>query len=177
MSHCWPILIIMLCGLPHIFFFVSSMELFHSCYVTVTQDPWIFFHCFQVGTPFPISFTVWWSVLIIAFCGWTELYRFLLCECHKAPSLPLSGPSVELFSCLMSDCNTKLYSFLLGSFMTYSYFYVMWADTHPVFFHALSGQSSWLLFGSFCDPISFLGTRLALIEFFSLLFELFRIFE
>ena len=50
----------------------------------------------------------------------------------KPPPLPLSSPSVELFCSPMWDYNTRLYSFLLESFFTYSCFYVVW--TRPLLF-------------------------------------------
>ena len=57
LSHWWPIIIIVLCGLSH-FILIFSMELFHSSCATVTQGPWIFFYCFLVDTPSTVSFWV-----------------------------------------------------------------------------------------------------------------------
>ena len=67
--NCWPILIITLYGLPHIFSFFSlifTVELFRSSCVTVTQRPVTFLNCSQVYTLFYCFLLIyWWPVPII----------------------------------------------------------------------------------------------------------------
>ena len=144
------------------------MKLFHSVCITATQGPWDISQFFPSGRSlcyFLLSY--WWPVFIMALCRFLHIfpshstwnYTAFFCVnvtqvLCKVPPLPLSRLSVELFRSPICDCHTRLHSFLFESFITHSFSYAVWSGRNPILFHSLSGQFTWLLFGSFSDPFS-----------------------
>ena len=151
----------------HLFFPWNCSTLF--C-VTVKQGPCnTFFYCFFIIITLLLPFesliinspsyvvwtvtlfshfiygTVWILYIFRSLSKWKYdaffcvNFRQILCN---VPPLPLNGQSVELFFCSICACSTRLNFFLLGSFLTHSYFYAVWNGNHRIFLHSLSGNST-----------------------------------
>ena len=147
LGHYKPILIITLCGLPHIFsvYFslIFSVKLFCSSCVTVTQSACniFLFPSVQSTLLFPLSH--WWPVLMIMLLQ--ILAHFvsgiitlsLVWMSHKfyvkESPFPLSELSAETVSISFVWIPRKVLFFPFESFMISSYSYAVCTDTHIFF--------------------------------------------
>ena len=156
LSHWWPILIIMLCGLSCIrfaffthFFNGAGPFFFYNYYTSCLK-------CFSIvpkwTLPLLFLLTYWWSFLTFVLCGLLHIFYLLskwnfttlfcvnvtnvLC---KISPLVLTGPLVELFRS----------PFFFLSYLWPIFFLILvgWCISH--FAHSRSEHSSWLLFESF----------------------------